>query len=384
VKLIRLQHFLAKAGVASRRHAEELIVEGRVRVNGKVVTELGTKIDPAKDTLTVGGRKVRPEDLVYLVMFKPREVVTTLSDPEGRTTVKDLLPREHVERVFPVGRLDYNTEGVLLLTNDGELMHRLLHPSRHVPKVYHAKLKGKVPLEKLERLRRGVRLFSGMTKPAEAFVLDETAKNTWIELRLTEGRTHQVKEMAEAIGHPVLKLIRVAFANITLEGLKPGDTRTLTTREVEELRKMAGLGSLSQAKRARHPERNPHARARERERSAAGEAQPTRSATMHRRHQGARGLSGAKGTGGPLGARGTGAGGVRGKAAAAGATGRGAPLGGTGTGTVGLRGKGAGAGAKGPGSVVGAKGKRGGAGGKNPGIAARIKRKAGPAGSRRS
>jgi 23S rRNA pseudouridine2605 synthase len=251
VPTIRLQRFLAQAGVASRRHAEELITQGRVKVNGRVVTELGTKVDPAEDKVVLAGRRVRVEDLCYLLMNKPRGTVTTLSDPEGRPTVKELLPRNQTERVFPVGRLDFNTEGALLFTNDGDLMHALLHPSHKVAKVYHAKLRGKVPPERIERLRRGVPLPSGRTQPAEAFVLGETETNTWIELLLTEGRTHQVKEMAEAIGHPVVKLMRVSFAGLTLEGLRPGQTRPLTTAEVEELRKLAGAGSLSKAKRRR-------------------------------------------------------------------------------------------------------------------------------------
>jgi 23S rRNA pseudouridine2605 synthase len=249
---MRLQRFLAQAGVASRRRAEELITKGRVRVNGRVVTELGTKVDPTAAKVVVDGRRVRSEDLTYLLMFKPRGVVTTLADPEGRPTVKELLPRHQTERVFPVGRLDFNTEGVLLFTNDGELMQGLLHPSRKVAKVYHAKLRGKVPPEEIESLRRGVALKTGRTRPAEACVLGETDKNTWIELRLTEGRTHQVKEMGDAIGHPVVKLSRVAFAGITVEGLRPGETRPLTTAEIEDLRKLAGVGSLSKAKRGRH------------------------------------------------------------------------------------------------------------------------------------
>jgi len=248
---MRLQRFLAQAGVASRRHAEELITAGRVKVNGRVVTELGTKVDPAVDKVVVGGRRLHSEDLSYLLMFKPRGVVTTLDDPEGRPTVKELLPRNQTERVFPVGRLDFNTEGVLLFTNDGDLMQGLLHPSHKVAKVYHAKLQGKVPLQKVERLRRGVMLKTGRTKAAEAHVLGETEANTWIELRLTEGRTHQVKEMGDAIGHCVLKLIRVSFAGLTLDELRPGDSRPLTNTEVEELRKLAGVGSLSKAKRSR-------------------------------------------------------------------------------------------------------------------------------------
>jgi 23S rRNA pseudouridine2605 synthase len=248
---MRLQRFLAQAGVASRRHAEELITKGRVRVNGRVITELGTKVDPGRDKVLVDGKRVQSEDLSYLLMFKPRGVMTTLEDPEGRPTVKELLPRNQTERVFPVGRLDYATEGVLLFTNDGDLMQGLLHPSRHVAKIYHAKLRGKVPVEQIEKLRRGVLIKSGRTKPAEAFILGETESNTWVELRLTEGRTHQVRDMGDAIGHPVVKLTRVSFAGLTVEGMRPGETRPLTTAEVEDLRKLAGVGSLSKAKRGR-------------------------------------------------------------------------------------------------------------------------------------
>jgi 23S rRNA pseudouridine2605 synthase len=247
---MRLQRFLAQAGVASRRHAEELITAGRVRVNGRVITELGTKVDVG-DKVLVDGRRVTGEDLVYLLMFKPRGVMTTLDDPEGRPTVKTLLPKNLTERVFPIGRLDYNTEGGLLFTNDGDLMQGLLHPSRHVTKIYHAKLRGKVTVEDMERLRKGIVLKSGKTKPAEALVLGETESNTWIELRLTEGRTHQVRDMADAIGHPVVKLTRVAFAGLTVEGLRPGENRQLTVAEIEELRKLAGVGSFSKGKRSR-------------------------------------------------------------------------------------------------------------------------------------
>jgi 23S rRNA pseudouridine2605 synthase len=247
---MRLQRFLAQAGVASRRHAEALITAGRVRVNGRVITELGTKVAPG-DKVLVDGRRVTGEDLVYLLMFKPRGVMTTLEDPAGRPTVKELLPKNLTERVFPVGRLDYNTEGGLLFTNDGDLMQGLLHPSRHVAKVYHAKLRGKVPVEQIEKLRRGVMLKSGKTKPAGAFILSETESNTWLEIELTEGRTHQVKDMADVIGHPVVKLTRVAFAGLSVEGLRPGETRPLTIAEIEDLRKLAAVGSFSKAKRSR-------------------------------------------------------------------------------------------------------------------------------------
>jgi 23S rRNA pseudouridine2605 synthase len=251
--LMRLQRFLAQAGVASRRHAEEMMLEGRVRVNGRVVSELGHKIDPARDKVVVGGRRVRAEDLVYLVMNKPPQCVTTLRDPEGRKTVADFLPRDLAERLYPVGRLDYDTEGVLLFTNDGDLAHALLHPRRQVPRVYHAKLKGRLEVAELERLRQGVRLEDGhLARATEVFVVAETERNSWIEVELTEGRTHEVKQMGSAIGHLVLKLIRVSFGGLRADGLRPGTSRPLTTAEIEALRKLSGAGSLRQAKRARH------------------------------------------------------------------------------------------------------------------------------------
>jgi 23S rRNA pseudouridine2605 synthase len=185
-------------------------------------------------------------------MNKPPKTVTTLGDPQGRATVIDYLPKGLEERVFPVGRLDYDTEGVLLFTNDGDLANGLAHPRRQIARVYHAKLKGRLVVKELEQLRKGVPIGGGHTaKAPDAHVLQETEANTWVELDLKEGRTHEVKEMGDAIGHPVLKLIRVAFGGQRADNLRAGQVRALTEAEVESLRKLAGVGSLRQARRAR-------------------------------------------------------------------------------------------------------------------------------------
>ncbi len=233
----RLQKILAHAGIASRRAAETMIAEGRVRVNGRVVTELGTRADPHRDRVEVDGRRVVAEKPAYYVVHKPREMVTTLSDPEGRQSIGDLLGRIP-ERVYPVGRLDYHTSGVLLVTNDGELADALLSPRRAVPKVYAAKLKGHLDVPELDQLRNGVRLDDGyVTKKAEVFVLREENKNTWVQITLTEGKNRQIHRMAQAVGHPVQRLVRMSFAGLTAEGLRPGEWRPLTKSELEKLKK---------------------------------------------------------------------------------------------------------------------------------------------------
>jgi len=238
---IRLQRFLAQAGVASRRKSEELITLGRVKVNGKVVTELGSKVDPARDKVSVGGRQLAAEEPVYVLFHKPKGYVTTLSDPEGRPTVMELL-KTVKERLFPVGRLDFNTEGVLFLTNDGELAHGLMHPKGEVEKTYHVKLRGRVDDAALKSLARGVTLDDGSkTAPAGVARIGETDKNTWIELTLHEGKNRQVHRMAEAVGHQVLKLERVRYAGLVLGSLKAGSYRRLVAREVDELYRVAGL-----------------------------------------------------------------------------------------------------------------------------------------------
>lgn len=237
----RLQKALARAGVASRRAAEQMIVDGRVRVNDKVVTELGTKIDPAKDQVRVDGRQVfvRPADeqtKVYFLLNKPAGFLTTTKDDRGRRTVMDLVRGASDARIYPVGRLDYDAEGALLLTNDGELANLLTHPRYHVPKTYLAKVKG-VPAEpQLDKLRRGIYLEDGPTKPAHVEVIEKVRVNTWVEITVTEGRNRLIKRMFWRIQHPVLKLVRTKFGALDRDGLRLGEYRELEPKELVQLR----------------------------------------------------------------------------------------------------------------------------------------------------
>ncbi len=243
----RLQKILAGAGIASRRAAERLIEEGRVRVNGRVVTELGTKADPRKDRIDVDNKRLVLEKPAYYVLHKPREVVTTLKDPEGRPTIQDLI-ETIPERVFPVGRLDYHTSGVLLLTNDGELSDALTRPRKGVPKTYAAKFQGHLDEVDLQALRTGVVLDDGYkTKPAEAFVLRDEDRTCWVQITLTEGKNRQIHRMGQAIGHRVQRLVRTSFAGITAEDLRPGEYRPLGARELDKLKK----AYLTPARRAK-------------------------------------------------------------------------------------------------------------------------------------
>lgn len=233
----RLQKILAHAGIASRRAAEGLITAGKVRVNGKIVSELGASADARKDRIEVDGKRIVLEKPVYLMLHKPRGVVSTLSDPEGRPHLGELVKNVGA-RVYPVGRLDFHTSGALLLTNDGELTDALLHPRRDVPKIYVAKVRGMVTIEDLDRLRNGVVLDDGdKTKPADVFVLREEDRNTWLQITLFEGRNRQIHRMGEAIGHPVLRLARLSFAGISTDGLRPGEMRPVTEDELEKLKK---------------------------------------------------------------------------------------------------------------------------------------------------
>jgi 23S rRNA pseudouridine2605 synthase len=255
MSLMRLQRFLAQAGVASRRKAEELIVDGKVRVNGRVVSELGAKVDPDRDKVVVAGKRLTAIQQEHLLLCKPKGYVSTLSDPEGRPTVMQLLGARG-RGLYPVGRLDFNTDGVLLLTNDGDLAHALMHPSRGVAKTYHAKVKGTLDSETFQRLRDGVVLDDGRkTRPAEVRLLASTGKHTWIEITIKEGRNRQIHRMAEAVGHPLLKLSRVAYGDIGVGALKPGEWRSLTPEEVAELREQAGAKSTRVKKRAPPPRR---------------------------------------------------------------------------------------------------------------------------------
>jgi 23S rRNA pseudouridine2605 synthase len=226
---VRLNAFLARAGVASRRGAEDLIKAGRVRVNGEAA-RLDTVVDPS-DTVEVDGRIVSAQRLAYLLLHKPPGVVTTVRDPHGRPTVAALVPAE--PRVVPVGRLDADTTGALLLTNDGPLAHRLAHPRYGVEKVYEADVAGDADEGALGRLREGVELEDGRTAPARARRLGPGR----VEIVLHEGRKHQVKRMLAAVGHPVVRLHRSAYAGLTLGGLEPGAWRELEPSEVERLRR---------------------------------------------------------------------------------------------------------------------------------------------------
>ncbi|MCA9530446.1 MAG: rRNA pseudouridine synthase [Myxococcales bacterium] len=233
----RLQKVLAQAGLASRRGAEALITKGRVRVNGRIVKELGTKVDPHRDRVELDGRRVVAEKPAYYVIHKPRAVVSTLRDPEGRETLAEIL-RRAPERVHPVGRLDYHTSGVILATNDGELTDALLRPHAAVPKVYQVKMQGHLDVPELDALRNGVVLDDGYrTRPAEVFVTREEARATWVQITLSEGKNRQIRRMGDAIGHTVLRLVRSAFADVTSEGLRPGQMRPLTGKELERLKK---------------------------------------------------------------------------------------------------------------------------------------------------
>jgi 23S rRNA pseudouridine2605 synthase len=240
---MRLQRFLAQAGVASRRKAETLITDGRVKVNGRVVTELGTQVDPRHDEVVVGGRRVAAEAHVYLLLNKPRGYVTTRSDPEGRPTVMELC-RGVEERVYPVGRLDFNTEGVLILTNDGDLANGLMHPRGEVQKTYRVKLRGLAGPEVVEGFRRGVVLDDGSrTAPAEVTLLgpSEGGHNSWLEVTIHEGKNRQIHRMSEALGLTVAKLVRVRYAGLEAGTLRPGRWRRLSEGEVDGLRRAAGL-----------------------------------------------------------------------------------------------------------------------------------------------
>jgi 23S rRNA pseudouridine2605 synthase len=225
---MRLNAYLARAGVASRRGAEELIRSGRVRVNGEVAG-LATFVEGI-DRVEVDGSLVAPEPLTYVLLHKPPGVVTTARDPQGRPTVVALVG--HERRVVPVGRLDADTTGALLLTNDGPLAHRLMHPRYEVDKVYEAEVEGEPDEDTLARLREGIELEDGLTAPAEA----ELVGPSRIELTIHEGRKHQVKRMLEAVGHPVRRLHRKTYAGLTLDGLEPGQWRELSAGEVRRLR----------------------------------------------------------------------------------------------------------------------------------------------------
>lgn len=239
MELVRLQKYLAECGFDSRRKCEQLIKDGKVTVNGSVA-QLGQQINPNNDIVCVNSKQVTIPKKIYLVLNKPANVITTVKDTHGRKTVMDYLEGLR-ERVFPVGRLDYDVEGVLLFTNDGELAYRLLHPSFQVSKTYLAWVKGPVTPEKLKFFEHGIPLEDGTTAPARAMLLRSGQKRSLLKLVLYEGKKREVKRMCAAVGHPVETLHRVAFGNINAKGLRPGEWRRLTHEEIKELVHSVGL-----------------------------------------------------------------------------------------------------------------------------------------------
>ena len=243
---VRLQKLIASAGITSRRKAEELIVDGRVKVNGRTVAKLGTKVVVGRDVVTVRGKNIThhaTKERVYLVLNKPRGYISAVESDknkkDSRPVVTDLVKKIKT-RVFPVGRLDYDAEGVLLLTNDGELTNKLIHPSHNVEKTYMVKVRN-VPKERtLEKMEKGIHLDDGKTLPAKVRFVKSTKENSWIEITVTEGRNHLIKRMCMAVGHPVQKIKRINFAGIRLKTLKLGEYRMLTKKEFELLMENVG------------------------------------------------------------------------------------------------------------------------------------------------
>ena len=247
---MRLQKFLSKAGVASRRKAEALMLEGRVSVNGRACTELGTTVVPETDRVEVDGALVElPASHVYLLLNKPRGYITSLDDPHDRPIITDLLP-ERMPRVWPVGRLDWDSEGLLILTDDGDLTQALTHPSHHVPKGYAVKIRGRLADDSrvLDELKKGVEIDGHDSGGANIAVRGHTDKHTWLEFVLEEGRNRQIRKMCEAVGWTVLRLRRVAIGPLTIEGISPGDYRSLSSKEVLSLYDAAGVRPGERAK----------------------------------------------------------------------------------------------------------------------------------------
>ena len=241
---MRLQRFLARAGVASRRGSEKLMTAGRVCVNGVVTSELGSKVDPLKDRVTVDGREVRlAEHATYLVLNKPAGYLTTMSDPHGRRCVASLVPCDRYPGLFPVGRLDADTTGLLLFTTNGDAAQQLLHPSRHVSKHYVATVEGVPTRRELDRIRNGIMLDDGPAQPAKIELLETKKNNTSVVgITLKEGRKHQVKRMLAAIGHNVVKLHRDSFGPLRLKGCKEGSWRMLDEAEVASIEGIVAAG----------------------------------------------------------------------------------------------------------------------------------------------
>ncbi len=276
MELERLQKIIAHAGFASRREAETMIREGRVTVNGRVVTELGSKADPANDHVKVDGKLItRAETHRYILLYKPKEVMTTVEDPQGRKTVIQLVKGVR-ERIYPIGRLDFHSEGLIVLTNDGDLAFKVSHPTHGSVKTYHVKVRG-VPEDRIVgKLERGITIDGKRTLPCEIARMKTTGRgdeagNSWFEVKLREGRTQQIRKMFQAVGHPVSKLRRVAIGPLSDPRLTPGDYRELTSKEVKMLATM-------QEPPKPKPRRAPAATTGAKKKPAAGAKKPARKA----------------------------------------------------------------------------------------------------------
>jgi 23S rRNA pseudouridine2605 synthase len=238
----RLQKILSRAGVASRREAERWIQGGRVTVNGAVVTKLGTQADAAKDKIKVDGKLIARPALRHVMFHKPPGMITSLRDPQGRPDLGQWLETLGSKgHLFPVGRLDFNSSGLLLLTNDGELAQKLMHPRYEVKKVYQVKISGRPSAEDLDRLRKGIRLDDGWTAPAKVKIVESLAKKAWLEIEIHEGRYREVRRMFQALGFFVEKLIRIRMGPLRLGSLAPGEYRPLLPQEISALKKAVGL-----------------------------------------------------------------------------------------------------------------------------------------------
>lgn len=237
----RLQKYIARCGITSRRKAEKMIINGLVKVNGKIVTELGFKVAPGKDLVEIKNRKIStPDAYVYYLLNKPRQVVTTLSDPRGRRKIIDLLP-EVKERIYPVGRLDYNSEGLLLLTNDGQLTNRLTHPRYGITKTYLVLVEGQVNKNTIRKLAKGILLEDGPTYPAKVKLLEVRPQTTLLKITISEGRNRQIRRMCKHVDHPVISLKRICFGPLELGDLKSGAYRKLNNEEIKDLKKVCGI-----------------------------------------------------------------------------------------------------------------------------------------------
>ena len=245
--LERLQKIISRAGLASRREAERWILEGRVSVNGTIISKLGSQADPAKDSIKVDGKRIKPAVApLYFAFHKPPGVITTLNDPQKRPDLTQFIEKlGRKQRVFPVGRLDYNSTGLLLLTNDGELTGRLTHPRFAVKKVYRVKLSACPTAEEFALLRKGIRLEDGVTASARARVLEKLKKNAWVEIEIHEGRKREIRRIFETLGYFVEKLIRVRVGPVSLGFLRPGEIRPLSQLEIKALKGAVGLLSTN-------------------------------------------------------------------------------------------------------------------------------------------